>query len=210
MMEDMTALKSAIDLIHIPSRVRHVRSNPLPDGMLLLLRVAAGDESATEIAAGFASRPAGVVREAAAFFIEQILLSPEADSYRVLGASRDATCGELRRNMVLLLKWLHPDTQREGDRSVFAGRVILAWDDLKTPERRRAYDTGRRTSVTAKSRTRGNSGIHGIRARRVTSKQQSDHPKSWRHSCNLSFAELHPHRGRLRRALLFLLGGGKA
>ena len=50
-----------------------------------------------------------MVREASAFFIEQILLGPDADSYRVLGADRNAAAAELRRNMALLLRWLHPD-----------------------------------------------------------------------------------------------------
>jgi hypothetical protein len=144
-MGEATALRVAIELVHVSSQVRHVRSLPLPDGILLLLRVAAWDERATERAAELTGRSGGEVREAAAFFIEQILLSPRADSYRVLGATSEATSRELRRNMILLLKWLHPDVQGQGERSVFARRVSLAWDDLKTPERRAAYDKARRT-----------------------------------------------------------------
>ena len=49
------------------------------------------------------------LREAAAFYIEQILLHPDADHYRVLGAQPDASTAELRRNMALLIRWLHPD-----------------------------------------------------------------------------------------------------
>ena len=37
------ALKIAIDLLHVPSRVRLYRSEPLPDGVLTLLRIVAGD-----------------------------------------------------------------------------------------------------------------------------------------------------------------------
>ena len=85
------------------------------------------------------------MRKASAFFIEQILLDPEADSYRVLGADRSATASELRRNMALLLRWLHPDMDRRGTRSMFAGRVTGAWETLKTPERRAAYDKDRST-----------------------------------------------------------------
>ena len=87
-----------------------------------------------------AGRSRDTVREAAAFFVEQILLYPGADSYRVLGARPDATYGELRRNMALLLRWLHPDRDRQGERAIFAARVTRAWSDLKTPERRAAYD----------------------------------------------------------------------
>ena len=62
-----------------------------------------------------------MIREAAGFFVEQILLFPGADSYRVLGASPEATNRELRRNMSLLLRWLHPDLDPRGERSDLYG-----------------------------------------------------------------------------------------
>src|SRR6187399_1722210 len=109
MMGDEAALRIALDLLHVPSRVRVLRANPLPPGVPFLLRIATGDREAVEDAIKLADRSEDVVREAAAFFIEQILLCPEADSYRLLGATPDATSSELRRNMALLIKWLHPD-----------------------------------------------------------------------------------------------------
>ena len=161
MMVDATALKVAIDLLHVPSRVRPMRSAALPDGVLALLQIAAGDEETTSRATELTGRTQVVVRDAATFFIEQILLAPESDSYRVLGASPQASSGDLRRNMALLLRWLHPDMERNGsgnaDRSVFAGRVTLAWDDLKTAERRAAYDAARLGRTTKTSLRRGKS-----------------------------------------------------
>lgn len=139
-MDEAAALKVAIDILHAPSRVRHVRSRPLPVGMLILLQVAAGEEEAVERAAKLTGRSAELVQGAAIFFVEQILFSHDLDSYRVLGATPETTSAELRRNMALLLKWLHPDVQRQGERSIFAGRVAIAWDDLKTADRRAAYD----------------------------------------------------------------------
>jgi hypothetical protein len=139
------AVKLAVDLMHFPSRVRSVRSAPLTDGVLILVRIAAGDEEASREAAESVGRSRDVVREAAAFFIEQILLHPGADSYRVLGARPEAPHCELRRNMALLLKWLHPDSDPHGQRVVFASRVTRAWNDLKTPERRAAYDRSQRS-----------------------------------------------------------------
>lgn len=138
MMTTATVVRAAIDLMQVPSRVRFVRTAPLPADVRTVLQIAAGDE-ATEIAAAAAvDRPRQLVREAAAFYIEQILLSPDADSYRVLGAEQTAPEPELRRNMALLLRWLHPDMH--GDRSIFARRVTAAWENLKTPERRALYD----------------------------------------------------------------------
>jgi hypothetical protein len=139
-MMDAPAVRVAIDLVHVPSRVRLVRREPLPEGVLTVLQIAAGDEAAEIEAADAVGRPRELVRSAAAFFIEQILLGPNSDSYRVLGADRNATAAELRRNMALLLRWLHPDVDRKGLRSMFAGRVTQAWGTLKTPDRRAAYD----------------------------------------------------------------------
>jgi len=85
------AVKVTIDLVHVPSRVRHQRSLPLPAGVLIVLGIAAGDEGALSEASTAIDRPRELIRKAAAFFIEQILLSPDADSYRVLGANRTAT-----------------------------------------------------------------------------------------------------------------------
>jgi hypothetical protein len=142
-MGDWTALKLALELLVVPWRVRLVREQPLPEGVPLLLRVAAGDADAEQAAAKTAGRPPEVVRQAATFFIEQILLAPGADSYRVLGAGPAAGSGELRTNMALLMKWLHPDAARDGEQAVYAQRLAAAWNDLKSPERRAAYDSAR-------------------------------------------------------------------
>ena len=124
----------------MPSRVRILRDSPLPDGVPMLLRIAAGDEVAEREAAASLDRPAQVVRDASVFYIEQLLLYPEADSYRVLGADPKAPTAELRQNMAHLIRWLHPDKNPMEERAVFVNRVNRAWDDLKTPDRREAYD----------------------------------------------------------------------
>lgn len=154
-MDDWAALRLALDLLHVPWRARLVRSQPLPEGVPLLLSVAAGDATSEDAAAKATGRPRAVVREAATFFIEQVLLCPEADSYRVLGASPHATSNDLRRNMALLMRWMHPDVAPQGDRSdrsVFAPRIAAAWNNLKTAERRGAYDSERQGARPASHR----------------------------------------------------------
>jgi hypothetical protein len=190
-MGETEALRVALELLHVPSRVRRLRGEPLPPGVALLLRVAAGDRDAEGQAADAVDRPGEVVRQAAVFFIEQLLLFPEADSYRVLGADRDADGGELRRNMALLMRWLHPDTDRPGEQAVFVHRVTMAWDDLKTPERRAAYDAGLRAHALSRpARGAGRSRRRGKALQRAGRRAA-------------------PRRGLLRRALSFLLGGAK-
>jgi hypothetical protein len=154
------ALKIAIDLLHVPSQVRLYRSEPLPDDVLTLLRIVAGDTEIERAAAILADRPPEVVRQAAGFFIEQILFAPDADSYRVLGASPQASSTELRRNMGFLLRWLHPDLDSRGERSIFIGRVTAAWNDLKTPERRAAHDQARQNVGDNRKSHRKMDGAH--------------------------------------------------
>lgn len=150
-MQDLAALRVAIDLLQVPSRMHAVRSKPLPDGVGFLLYVAAGDERAMADAARSTRRSPEFLLEASQFFIEQILLSPVSDSYRVLGADRSAASTELRRNMALLLKILHPDHYPNSERSIFAGRVTEAWNNLKTLERRSSYDALRNTHAEEES-----------------------------------------------------------
>jgi hypothetical protein len=147
-LEDWAAFQLALDLHRVPWRVRVVRGQPLPGGMRLVLIVAAGDAASEAAAAAALGRPAEVVREAATFFVEQILLAPGGDSYRVLGCGPAAPTSELRHNMALLMRWLHPDVAREGERAVFAARIAAAWNTLKTPERRAAYDRERQCAAT--------------------------------------------------------------
>jgi hypothetical protein len=154
MMSDRMALKIAIDLMHVPSQVRLFRSEPLPDGVLMVLRIAAGEEETEQAAVALTGRSLDLIRNAAMFFIEQILFAPDADSYRVLGTGAEASAGELRRNVALLLRWLHPDRDPHGERSVFVGRVTAAWNNLKTPERRTAYDALLRSNYRSKSRSK--------------------------------------------------------
>jgi hypothetical protein len=171
------ALKIAIDLLHVPSRVRLYRSDPLPDGVPTLLRIVT-DDTEVRAAAALADRPPEVIRQAAAFFIEQILFAPDADSYQVLGASPQASSAELRENMGLLLRWLHPDLDPKGERSIFVGRVTAAWNDLKTLERRAAYDKARRNAKDT-GRSYG----------------KTDRERSRRHSNKRPMAVVAPYQG---------------
>ena len=141
-----TALEVALSLAESPPLVRLVRSSPLPDGIKLLLRVAANETEALRTAQAMTGRSQALLREAACFFIDQVLFHADADSYRILGAASGAPRSELRANMALLIKWLHPDGQArrasrsDFNRSAYLHRVSQAWENLKTDERRAAYD----------------------------------------------------------------------
>lgn len=139
-MGEDNAMRLALDLLHVPSRVHYMRSVSLPDGMELLLRVAAGEPDAVDQAGAMTLRNADTLRAAAAFFVEQVLLADDADSYRVLGASAFTSAADLRRHMALLVRHFHPDVATREQDALFAGRVTKAWENVKTPERRAEYD----------------------------------------------------------------------
>jgi hypothetical protein len=208
MMNHAAVLKLAIYLMHFPSQVRSVRPAPLPDDVLILLRIVAGDEEATNQAAESAGRSRDMVREAAAFFIEQVLLYPGADSYRVLGARPEVTYDELRRNMALLLRWLHPDLDRQGQRAVFAARVTRAWSDLKTQQRRAAYDRLQRISLAEKSLLRKKDGARA-QSNRLGSNGRWGYSRSYgRRVVSSRSLHMYPDErgGLLRRVLVLLFG----
>lgn len=208
MTTDLSALRLAIDLLHAPSRVRVARSRPLPEGMDFLLRLAARDEAAEIEAVEACGRSRDVVREAAIFFVEQVLVGPGSDSYRMLGADRQAPAAELRRNMALLLRSFHPDIERDRDRSMTAAKVIRAWDDLKTPQRRASYDcalasvdAGKSAARTSHGKTRKTRRLHAALEPASANRSNGRRP---------SFAAPAVERpGHLLRAILFLFGRNK-
>ncbi len=107
-----TALWLALKLQSQPSLVRVLRRQPLPIGVTELLEtLTAGPEALEETARRHRCSP-GRLLLAAEFFVEQLLFSPHSTSYRVLGARPADETALLRRHMVLLAKWLHPDSAR--------------------------------------------------------------------------------------------------
>lgn len=140
-MAEAHALAQALDLLRTPSLAGRYRAAPLPPGVALVIRIAGGEpEADAEALSRCRGRSIETIREAARFYIAQVLFDPRADAYRTLGADPYATREELRSNMALLLKWLHPDRDAGGESAIFIGRIINAWDKLKSEDRRADYD----------------------------------------------------------------------
>jgi hypothetical protein len=134
------ALYHALDLAATPSLASVVRRAALPEGVLDLIKIAARCPETSERAARLTGRLREDVREAAIVYLQTALFSPSADCYRVLGVARDASQDEIRQHLRWLMKWLHPDRRSSGWNATFAERVLGAWDELKSPERRARYD----------------------------------------------------------------------
>ncbi len=138
------ALVAALSMLEQPNTAKLARASRLPEGMAFLLEIAAGDAHALSHAIQLTGRTDATLRKAAGFFIEQVLLHPGGDSYRILGSNRRTPLGELRRNMALIMRWLHPDVAPSSsglDRSLFASRITKAWETIKTDERRSTYNS---------------------------------------------------------------------
>ncbi len=152
------ALEAALAMLRRPQLARLARRSALPRGVTLLLAVAAGEPDALIQAQAITGRPEALIRKAAGFFMEQVLLSRTSDSYRILGTSSSASASELRRHMALILKWVHPDRlplAPEGprfDKSALINLVTGAWETIKTGERRTAYDAAQLAQLGSATR----------------------------------------------------------
>lgn len=144
-----SALPKALALLRAPRGARPGPGDPLPDGMLLLLRIVAGEEQALVIAQESTREPMDTLREAAAFYIQQVMFATDSNSYRVLGVDPGAGDERLREHYRWLARWLHPDRNPDKWEVVYAERVNQAWQDLRTPERRLRYDQQLRESEEA-------------------------------------------------------------
>lgn len=142
------AMAVALALVAAPDRADRVRASRMSDGVLDVIRVAAGDVAlADEVAvqAGISRRE---VEEACLHYAHVVMFHSEADHFQVLGVTPDADEDLMKQHFRWLLKWLHPDRDPEGWVSSYAERVNAAWNLLRRSDRRLAYRS-ERASVSA-------------------------------------------------------------
>lgn len=135
------ALDLALGLLRAPARRGLLVARPLPTGMTTLLEVAGGSTRAANTASEATGATPEELLEASRFFVQQVLFHEGANAYRILGARPDAPQSQLLHHHRLLQRWLHPD--RDGGQawdSAFSARVNEAWNRVRTPHARRAYD----------------------------------------------------------------------
>ena len=124
----------------MPAAVRQFRQAPLPEDVRFLLRILADDGDAQADAVEISGKPVATIVSAAEFYAKEILFAPDATAYRALGCEPRATRDDLRANMVLLMRWLHPDTASGPRDSDLFERVKHAWQITQSDRGRAVYD----------------------------------------------------------------------
>ena len=143
------ALELAMALHQAPIQRFALRDRPLPENMGLALQIASATQPQLENAAALFSEPEETVLEAVRFYLHQVLFEPGTDAYRVLGLSPAAESKQIRQHYILLQRWLHPDRRGEDWEAVFATKVNWAWQQLRNPKAREAYDGSRGPELPA-------------------------------------------------------------
>ena len=141
------AFELMLALHRAPTLGARLRARALQAWVLDVIRIAADDERMIDDAQAATGLSAAQLRDAATLSLTQALFCDGADSYRTLGVSADADARRIKEHHRWLMHWLHPDRQRGGEWSVFADSVNRAWNDLRTPARRAAYDARRASEM---------------------------------------------------------------
>lgn len=143
------ALEQALAARQSPGLFVRFRERPLPHDLGLLLRIAANETAACDQACAASGESLRVVAEAAVLYVQQVMFHPGSDSYRILGVNADAPEEQIREHRRWLLRWLHPDRNSDAWNGVYVNRVTLAWQDLRSSERRADYDARMASNLQA-------------------------------------------------------------
>jgi ketosteroid isomerase-like protein len=125
------ALEQALAYYRAPAMLAAAAQRPLPEDVLVLLRLAAGDAGQAALSAEACGESPRHVAEAAVFFVQQVMFAPEADPHRVLGVNPGAPAARIREHYRWLVRWLHPDRNADDWDSVYTDRVTRAWQSLR-------------------------------------------------------------------------------
>ncbi|HEX4854367.1 DnaJ domain-containing protein [Arenimonas sp.] len=125
------ALEQALAYYRAPALLAMAAQRPLPEDVIVLLRLAAGDRAQAAQSAEASGESPERVAEAAVFFVQQVMFAANADPHRVLGVNPDAPPARIREHYRWLVRWLHPDRNADDWDNVYADRVTRAWQQLR-------------------------------------------------------------------------------
>lgn len=138
----------ALQYHRAPIRFGHLTDpmRPLPERFgdwLAASSAALAPANIQATAEALGTEPAAL-REAFLFLLRQVLMTAQADHYRVLGLSRGCGPEAIKQHHGLLVRMFHPDRLGEGDErgGVLTARINAAYQTLRDPQARQGYDSG--------------------------------------------------------------------
>ncbi|HET7932281.1 MAG TPA: DnaJ domain-containing protein [Rhodanobacteraceae bacterium] len=140
---DRGILDVVLALHRSPALRFDLRERPLPVDLDLILRLAAPSQPLLDDTARQCDVTPATLREAARFYLQQVLFEPGTDAYRVLGVAPDAAPERIREHHQWLQRWLHPDRNDDEGCAPFAAKLNWAWQQLRDERKRNAYDAKR-------------------------------------------------------------------
>ena len=128
------ALEAALALARAPSLARAMRLHPLPEGLILILQMLAGDLDARTEARELTGLAEDHIVAIAELYVLRVMLFRGASPRRALGVEPGVDRSQIRRHMGYLMSWLHPDKGSSAWRAAFARRVLDAWQRIDKEE----------------------------------------------------------------------------
>jgi hypothetical protein len=103
------AMALAVEGYRTPSRMRKLQTVDALEGMLTVIKAAAGDEQTLLEQGAHYQADQVMVQEAAKFFLLRYLMAPGVKGIQLLGLKETASAVEIKDHKRWLMKWLHPD-----------------------------------------------------------------------------------------------------
>src|SRR5690606_12851751 len=98
------ALDAAFGLARMPNLAGALREQPLPEDVLVLIRIAAGSEQDLERERERYRCTDSALKSVSELYLQQVILHPKADSYRLLAAGPDASKDTISEHRKWLMK----------------------------------------------------------------------------------------------------------
>jgi hypothetical protein len=124
---EFDAMYAALKSYGQPLRPHSNNRSKLPDGILLVIKAAAGDTVTVDKVAEALGEDKVTLQDAASFYLQQQLVGVKTNPFQQLGLSNQASLEEIALHKRWLLKWLHPDRNpNKWQSQLFNGVTIAA------------------------------------------------------------------------------------
>ncbi len=150
-----SALSLARALFDEPALRHDLRRRPVPGDLDQVLALIGNDGRQVERVAAALGADPGRLQQAARFYVQEILLFPGADDYRLLGVIPGTDSATLKHHYRILRSWLHPDrTDADPGRTAHAARINAAYRRLRRLLPAETVGGHQSTAVDSRLRTR--------------------------------------------------------